>query len=162
MLTLCICCIDDSDADGPQKKKVKEPVDEEMGGGFNDSQEITEEDIAEIKDGKLLTPSGTICCRWLSKLSELDRHFSEKIQRGNNRCIEAIFLCIPAHMFNRIIILVPMGISLILGSLYYDHMLKVNGYKKAGHKANDTRRLGYGFCFFILYSITLLLMVCCT
>lgn len=156
-------CVDDSDANGHQKKKVKDPVDEEMGGGFNDSQgEITEEDIVEVKDGKLLTPTGTICCRWLSKLSELDRHFSEKIQRSNNRCIEAIFLCIPAHMFNRIIILVPMGISLILGSLYYDHMLKVNHYKKAGHKAEDTKRLGFGFCFFMLYSITLLLMVCCT
>ena len=60
------------------------------------------------------------------------------------------------------IILVPMGICVILGALYYDYMLKVNGYQVVGTHISDERRLGYGFCFFVLYGITLLLMVCCT
>ena len=47
-----ILVLGDSDAAGPQKKKTKEPIDEEMGVGYNDSAgEITEEDIQELKNG---------------------------------------------------------------------------------------------------------------
>mmetsp|Transcript_5455 Transcript_5455/g.7285 ORF Transcript_5455/g.7285 Transcript_5455/m.7285 type:complete len:199 (+) Transcript_5455:557-1153(+) len=87
---------------------------------------------------------------------------SEKVQKNNSTCIEAIFFCIPAHLFNRMIILVPMGICVIMGALNYDYMLATNSYQQAGNKIDDEQRLAYGFCFFALYGLTLLFMVCCT
>ena len=45
--------------------------------------------------------------------------------------------CIPAHMFNRMIILVPMALTLIIGSNRYDEMLTENGYQPAGDKLED-------------------------
>ena len=65
-------------------------------------------------------------------------------------------------MFNRMIILAPMGICVILGAINHDYMLQVNGYKPAGDQVSDERRLAYGFCFFVLYGMCLLFMVCCT
>jgi len=70
--------------------------------------------------------------------------------------------CIPAHLFNRMIILVPMSFSVMLGSLNYDYMLTNNGFQAVGDKIAAKDKLGYGFCFFFLFGICLLLMVCCT
>ena len=105
---------------------------------------------------------GGICCRWLTYLSQLDREWSEKLQRNNNKYVEAFLFCVPAHMFNRMIILAPMGLCVIMGATNYDYMLETNDFKPIGTKASDELRLGFGFCFFALYGISLLLMVCCT
>ena len=55
-----------------------------------------------------------------------------------------------------------MGICVILGAIYHDYMLESNGYKPVGTKVSDEQRLQYGLCFFIIYGISLLLMLCCT
>ena len=65
-------------------------------------------------------------------------------------------------MFNRMIILVPMAITLMLGANNYDSMLVENGYKPVGENIKDVQRLKYGLCFFFLYALTLLVMVCST
>ena len=101
-------------------------------------------------------------CTWLKKLSQLDREWSERLQRNDNTYLEVAIFCAPAHMFNRMIILAPMGICVILGAINHDYMLQMNGYKPAGDQVSDERRLAYGFCFFVLYGMCLLLMVCCT
>ncbi len=41
-------------------------------------------------------------------------------------------LFVPAQMFNRIIIVVPLGLSILLGANRYDQMLTSNGYKAKG------------------------------
>ena len=69
---------------------------------------------------------------------------------------------IPAHMFNRMIILFPMGLCVILGALRYDYMLETNGFKPLGPNIPDEQRLALGACFFVLFGLCLLLMVCCT
>ena len=73
-----------------------------------------------------------------------------------------MFFTIPAHLFNRFIILVPIFICFLLGSKYYDQMLHENQFRPAGDKITDSDKVAYGFCFFFLYGICLLLMVCCT
>ena len=55
-----------------------------------------------------------------------------------------------------------MGICVILGSLFHDRMLEENGFKPVGERVSEQRQLQYGFCFFVLYSITLLVMVTST
>ena len=70
--------------------------------------------------------------------------------------------CMPAHLFNRLIIVVPMGLCVIMGAFNYDSMLRANGFKPVGGKITDDIKLAYGSCFFILYGLSLLLMVSCT
>ena len=45
--------------------------------------------------------------------------------------------CMPAHLFNRLIIVVPMGLCVIMGAFNYDSMLKANGYKPVGVNISD-------------------------
>ena len=45
---------------------------------------------------------------------------------------------IPAHLFNRCIILVPMFISVLLGAHYYDIMLITNGFQPVGDEISDS------------------------
>ena len=71
-------------------------------------------------------------------------------------------LFIPAQLFNRVIIVVPLGICILLGANRYDSMLTSNGYKAKGADIEGNLRISYGFCFFVMYGICLLLMVCCT
>lgn len=132
---------DDSGSSKPEKnKKITQPIDEEMGAAYtvnNDSQEIEEELIPDVsKELKALTNART-CCSHFEKLSQIDRDLSDWIQSNNNTFIEAIFFCIPAHLFNRSIILAPMGICLILGAIYHDKMLEVNGFKPVGERVSE-------------------------
>ena len=55
-----------------------------------------------------------------------------------------------------------MGLCILMGAKNYDHMLTANGYKPVGNSITDDKKLAYGFCFFILYGLSLLMMVCCT
>jgi len=79
----------------------------------------------------------------------------------SSKWIEAI-LFIPAQLFNRIIIVLPLGICILLGAARYDNMLTVNGFKPLDDKVSDEMRLSFGFCFFVLFGVCLLMMVCCT
>jgi len=92
--------------------------------GANSSDKIQEE---QTYDEKSMSESRA-CCSWLRKLSDWDHELSWLIQSNNNTWIEAIFFCLPAHLFNRSIILAPMGIITILGGIYHDEMLVVNGF----------------------------------
>jgi hypothetical protein len=65
-------------------------------------------------------------------LSALDRNLSEKLQMSNNVYLEAFVFCIPAHLFNRMIIVVPMSLCFLLGTYNYNYMLKKNGYHSVG------------------------------
>jgi len=65
-------------------------------------------------------------------------------------------------MFNGLINLVPMAICVMLGALYYDYMLELNGFKPKGSKISVELRLAYGFCFFLSYGMSLLCMLICT
>lgn len=95
-------------------------------------------------------------------MDNLDRNLSQRLQSNNNKLVEAILFCIPAHLFNRVIVLIPVLITLILGAKNYDHMLTVNGFKAVGENISDGQRISYGLCFASLYMLCLLLMVCCT
>lgn len=53
---------------------------------------------------------------------------------NNNVFLEALVFCIPAHLFNRMIIVVPMSLCFLLGSYNYDYMLKHNGYHPVGEE----------------------------
>ena len=97
----------------------------------------------------------------LQRLSDIDKHWSEKLHRNDNTLLEVTIFCIPAHMFNRWILLVPGALCILLGAFNYDQMLATNGYALVG-QINDDRRLKYGFCLFILYGISLLMMFCIT
>ena len=103
-----------------------------------------------------------MCFRWVQTLSALDRGISDILQSNNNKCLE-LLLVIPAHMFNRMIILIPMGLCVILGALYHKEMLETNGYKGIPEKELDSSdKFAYGMCFFFLYGFSLLMMVICT
>ena len=69
---------------------------------------------------------------------------------------------IPARLFNRCTIVVPIFFTFLLGSAFYDTMLEKNGFRRAGPEINDTDKIAYGACFCFLYGLSLLLMVCCT
>ena len=47
----------------------------------------------------------------------------------------------PAHLFNRLIIVVPMGLCVIMGAFNYDSMLLANGFKPVGSKLSDDTKL---------------------
>ena len=59
----------------------------------------------------------------LTKLSNFDKRMSEKVQRNDNTFVELSLFCVPAHMFNRMIIVFPMGLCVLLGAFKYDAML---------------------------------------
>ena len=69
---------------------------------------------------------------------------------------------LPAHLFNRAIILVPLAFCVLIGAVNYDSMLTQNGFEPRGDQISQEQRLAYGLCLFFLYGICLLLMLCCT
>ena len=100
--------------------------------------------------------------RWLSVLASIDSIMSERLARNDNKCLEVILFMVPARLFNRCTILVPIFFTFLLGTAFYDQMLEKNGYRPAGADISDADKLGYGACFCFLYGLSLLLMVCCT
>ena len=99
--------------------------------------------------------------RWLTYLNNLDRHYSSQIQSNDSTLLECTIFCIPAHMFNRIIVLVPIVLSVGIGAQKYDTMLTYNGYKAAGDNIDDEKKTSYGICFGLFFCIGLLLMILC-
>ena len=99
--------------------------------------DIRRDNLDGLENEKTLRQSTSSCRRWLDYFSELDRRYSERIQRNDSTCIEAVFFFVPGQMFNRMIILVPMAITLMLGANSYDSMLVENGYKPVGENIKD-------------------------
>ena len=94
--------------------------DEEMNGqGYSYSIDGITPDVT--LDG--LKSSKGFCRRTLDVIKEYDRGLSDRIASNNNTCIEMVFFCLPAHLFNRILIIIPMGFCFLIGSLNYDTML---------------------------------------
>ena len=50
------------------------------------------------------------------------------IASNNNTCVEIVFFAAPAHLFNRILIVIPMAIAFMIGASYYDTMLVNNNF----------------------------------
>ena len=69
------------------------------------------------------------CARWFNTIKDYDQGLSERIASNNSTCMEIVFFFIPAHIFNRILILVPMAISFLIGFSNYDIMLVNNKFK---------------------------------
>ena len=63
---------------------------------------------------------------------------SNLLHSNNNKYIEVILFMIPAHLFNSLIIVFPMFISLLLGYSYYDSMLEKNGFRPVGVNIIDS------------------------
>ena len=95
------------------------------------------------------------CRRWFDIIKDYDQGMSEKIASNNSTCVEIIFFFIPAHMFNRIVILLPMAITFIIGASDYDTMLMNNNFKPRGDKITDTDKITYGYSFWLLFSLAL-------
>ena len=104
--------------------------------------------LSEISDLKGRR-QGEVCCSWLTYVSNLDRSISEKIAKNDNTWLEVLLFCIPAHMFNRMIILVPMSFCVLLGARYYDNMLEYNNFRALGDEIEDSTKLALGICFFV-------------
>lgn len=103
--------------------------DEEMGMSTanQDWDEIETDTILSDPDEKSRRQPQQLCSRFINSLDQTDKDWSDVVQRNNNKYIEAV-LCVPAHMFNRSIILAPMALSVILGACRYDVMLTHNGF----------------------------------
>ena len=59
------------------------------------------------------------------------------MQQNNNTFVELSLFCVPAHMFNRTIIVFPMGLCVLLGAFKYDAMLTNNSFVTVGDSVPD-------------------------
>ena len=69
--------------------------------------------------------------------------------------MEIMIFCIPAHLFNRILIVIPMTICFIIGATNYDKMLVNNNFKPRGDTITDSESLVYGYTYWLFFSLAL-------
>ena len=107
------------------------------------------------------TDGGMVCCKAIEWLGAIDRALSEKVQRSNSKLVESI-LFIPAHLFNRWVIVIAIAFTGVMGYFRYDKMLAYNNYVELGSEIPNSTKFCLGVSFAVFYGLCLLVMVIST